>query len=169
MNASSLATPSAFSLQPLAFLLALLTLCAPSTAHAQWLTQTLTLKQGWNAVELHVDASHDTLDNLVGPGALITTPIREVWMWIPSPATMQFVQSPQQPLDGGSQWASWKRSAGLTSPLQRLVANAAYLVYATADFTWNLQGRPVLSRRQWTVSGLNFLGFPTRAGQPAQL
>ncbi|MBI4325984.1 MAG: hypothetical protein HY674_12055 [Chloroflexi bacterium] len=81
-----------------------------------------------------------------------------VW---PSPTTLQFVQSPQQPLDTGSQWASWKRSASAASPLERLVGNAAYLVYSTSDFTWNLKGRPVLPHHEWTTTGLNFVGFPT--------
>ncbi len=127
---------------------------------AQWLTQTIGLKQGWNAVYLHVDASYETLHNLVGAGALIPTPIAEVWMWIPPSAGMQYVQTPQAPLDTGSQWASWKKAAGTTSALQRLVGNAAFLVYATTDFSWTVKGRPVPPNYQWTVSGLNFLGFP---------
>jgi len=35
-------------------------------AHAQWLTQTITLNAGWNAIYLHVDASHTTLQDLIG-------------------------------------------------------------------------------------------------------
>ena len=102
----------------------LLTLSAP----AQWITQSISLKAGWNAVYLHVDVSYDTLDELIAFDA--SNPIQEVWLWTPTPTTMQFVQSPQEPVDSGSQWASWKRSAaGGASRLQRLIGNAAYLVY----------------------------------------
>jgi hypothetical protein len=131
------------------------------TGAAQWLTQSFDLKQGWNAVYLHVDASYQTLNNLVGPGAPVATPIQEVWMWSPSAATQQFVKTPQEPLDTDSHWSSWKRAATGSSKLQQLAGNVACLVYSTTDFTWNLKGRPVAPRHLWSVSGLNFVGFST--------
>ena len=148
---------------PGAVVLALLLLFVTS-AHAQWQTQTLPLKAGWNAVYLHVDASHATLDALVGADA--TNLIQEVWLWQPAPATIQFVQSPQLPTGAGSQWLSWVRPLGPSSALQRLVGNAAYLVRASADYTWNLKGRPVPFSFLWSSTGLNFLGFPTPATGP---
>ena len=144
---------------------ALLTAFVPA-ARAQWTTQTFTLRQGWNAVYLHVDASHATLDQLVGAAAPSLTPIDQVWRWNPAPATGQFVQSPQEPATEGSQWSSWKRTEASASTLQRLTANAAYLVYASADYTWVLTGQPILPSYQWTTSGLNFFGFPTVAANP---
>lgn len=132
---------------------------ALASAQAQWLTQTFDLEEGWNAVQLHVDASHLTLDQLVGND--LNNPIEEVWLWQPAAATGQFVQTPQEPIASGSQWAAWKRSGGGSSVLQRLVGNAAYLVYSTQVYTWSVQGVPVRPRYQWTTSGLNFLGFPT--------
>ncbi|MCW5552778.1 MAG: hypothetical protein KIS67_11545 [Verrucomicrobiae bacterium] len=142
----------------------LLTLSAP----AQWITQSISLKAGWNAVYLHVDVSYDTLDELIAFDA--SNPIQEVWLWTPTPTTMQFVQSPQEPVDSGSQWASWKRSAaGGASRLQRLIGNAAYLVYVdtnTVSYTWIVKGKPVAPQYQWTTTGLNFLGFPTMPNEP---
>lgn len=136
-------------------------------ARGQWVTQSLTLKPGWNAVYLHVDAGHATLDQLVGAGAPIVTPIEQVWRWNPNPATHQFVQSPQQPVDTGSQWSSWRRAGG-PATLDRLTANTAYLVYSTADYVWELKGEPVLPAYAWSTSGLNFFGFPTvPAGAPS--
>ena len=44
--------------------------CQP--ARAQWITQTNALRPGWNAVFLHVDASHATLDQLVGKADLVS-------------------------------------------------------------------------------------------------
>ena len=144
---------------------ALALLAAPFTASAQWLTQSFSLKPGWNAVYLHVDASHATVGS-----AVAGTYIDEVWMWAPNPATTQFVETPQQPLDTGSQWLSWKSTNAGASVLQRLVGNTACLVYANtnapANFTWTVKGRPVQPNHQWTVSGLNFLGFPTAAASP---
>src|SRR6266536_3480976 len=106
------------------------------TAQAQWQTQSLDLKSGWNAVYLHADADYTTLDALIGGDA--ANPIFEVWRWNP-PATTQFTDSPQNP-NPGSEWTSWVRNQPGGS-LQRLAGNAAYLVRVSANvptYTWTL-------------------------------
>ncbi|MCC7374470.1 MAG: hypothetical protein IT581_07425 [Verrucomicrobiales bacterium] len=130
-------------------------------ARAQWITQTNLLTGGWNGVFLHVDASHATLDELVGgdPG----NPITEIWYWQPSLPTGQFTDSPQRPADTGSQWSSWKRLTGPTSALRRLSGNGAYAVRVTnsvSSYAWKVKGRPVTPTYRWTLTGMNFLGFP---------
>ena len=130
-------------------------------ARAQWVTQTLSLKAGWNAVYLHVDASHETLQSLVGDDS--SNPILEVWMWAPPVSTVQFVTSPQEPASGSQQWRSWNRNTG-EGTLARLVGNTAYLVRVSssaANSTWNIKGKPVAPAYEWTTTGLNFIGFPT--------
>jgi hypothetical protein len=141
-------------------------LIAPLQAHAQWITQSFVLKPGWNAVYLNVDASHASLDTLIGSDA--SNPIREVWLWQPAPATLQFITSPQVPSGSGSQWVNWDRSLGPGSSLHYAVGNAAYLVRNTnaTAYTWNLKGRPVPFRFLWTSTGLNLLGFPTPTNSP---
>src|SRR5215471_5443280 len=85
--------PVKFSLKNPALLLAAALLgCSPT--YAQWLTQTVSLEPGWNAVFLHVDASQDTLDSLVGNDS--SNPILEVWRWN-SASVAQFTDSPLQP------------------------------------------------------------------------
>jgi len=141
-------------------------------ARAQWVTQSFSLQAGWNAVYLHVDASYDTVENLVGGDP--ANPILEIWKWQPSPTTQQFVQSPQEPthgsgLSGDSQWLSWVRNATQPGTLARLRGNAAYLVRVaagTASYTWQVKGRPLCPAYQWTTTGLNFLGFPTVSTDP---
>ncbi|HOX01263.1 MAG TPA: hypothetical protein P5555_12040 [Candidatus Paceibacterota bacterium] len=138
-----------------------------ASARAQWLTQSFSLKAGWNAVYLHVDASHADLQELVGADA--ANPIEEIWMWKPEPGTQQFVESPLLPTGTGSPWVSWLRALGPSSSLQRLEGNAAYLVRvraAAADYVWNLVGKPVAPQYSWTITGLNFIGFPTPAENP---
>jgi hypothetical protein len=137
------------------------------TAPAQWLTQPVTLKPGWNGVYLHVDASHATLADLVG--ADVDNPILEVWLWRPAPSTMQFVQNPQTPAGESSQWSSWSRASSGSSQLQRLVPNAAYLVRVATNvptYVWQVKGKPAAPNYQWTTTGLNFLGFPSSPGAP---
>ena len=138
-----------------------------STAQAQWVTQSFALKGGWNAVYLHVDASHDTLNNLIAND--LSNPIQEVWLWAAPASVQQFVQSPQTPLATASQWVSWARTNSTLAALQRLGGNMACLVRvhsATNNYTWNLKGKPVPPQYQWTTTGLNFLGFPTPSTNP---
>ena len=150
----------------LPWLVSILLLAMILPASAQWVTQTLDLVPGWNAVYLHVDPSHATLETLVGSDG--ANPIQEVWLWQPAPATAQFVTSPQLPTTTGSQWLSWNRPTSVTSPLQRLSGNAAYLVRVNgaANYAWNLKGKPVAPNYLWTSTGLNFIGFPTPSVTP---
>jgi hypothetical protein len=137
------------------------------SAHAQWQTQSLLIKPGWTAIYLHVDASYQTIDQLVG--ADLSNPISEIWLWQPPPATLQFVTSPQSPVLGNNQWANWARiGLGISNTFNLLVANAAYLIHstATANYTWVLKGKPVPPRYSWTSTGLNFSDFPTPANNP---
>ena len=148
------------------FLVTTLLLLGPfNVARAQWLTQSFDLKEGWNAIYLHVDLSHDTLHNLIGAGGSETR-IRDVWQWAPRHSTRQFVVSPQEPLTESSDWRYWKDSESSSSALQRLPGNVACLVYAKEDFTLQLKGKPVPPRHLWSVSGLNFVGFPTSPDNP---
>ena len=144
-----------------------LTMTLPRSLQAQWITESFSLKSGWNAVYLHVDASHTTLNDLVGTD--FNNPILEVWMWAPAPSTIQFVNSPAQATDESSQWLSWVRLDTSRAGLQRLVGNAAYLVRVSpsvGSYTWTIKGRPVAPAYRWTSTGLNFLGFPTAPANP---
>jgi hypothetical protein len=141
---------------------ALMAFALGSTAHAQWVTQTLTLRPGWNAVYLHVNASHDTLENLVGA----LSPISEIWLWKETTSEGRIVNNLSQPISG-SDWAPWTRASGPVNAFS-LRANAAYLVRnaGPTDYTWSIKGKPVPPSVRWTASGLNFIGFPTRPDSP---
>lgn len=147
-------------------LIALLLLLLALPTRAQWMTQSVSLKAGWNAVYLHVDASHADLDTLLSTDS--GNPIDQVWLWAPPVSTVQFVISPQDPLPDSGQWRYWARSSG-SGTLQRLVPNQAYLVRVTGtmeSYEWNIQGKPVPPSYNWTTTGLNFIGFPTVPSDP---
>lgn len=136
-----------------------ITMSVPS--HAQWLTQSILIKPGWTAVFLHVDASYQSLDQLVGSDP--NNPISQIWLWQTAPTT-QFATSPQSPVVPNSQWAVWARlGLGIQNTFNLLTPNSAYLVYSAAatSYTWRVQGKPVAPQYNWTTAGLNFIGFPT--------
>ncbi len=127
---------------------------------AQWLTQSFTLKPGWNALFTHVDASYLTLDELLTDA---NGPVAEVWLWKPTFSTAQFVDTPYTNATASSQWAVWTSARGDTDTLTTLVGNGAYLVNnrTGSDYVWTVKGKPVPPSYTWTTTGLNFLGFPT--------
>ncbi len=137
-------------------LLLLLTLLATLSAHAQWQTQTITLKPGWNAVYLHVDASHLVVNEDV------PVPIEEIWLWKPVFSPDRFIDNPQQPVSGND-WVNWDRRTEVADTLTSLIGNAAYLVRNgdTVDYVWSVKGKPVPPRYTWTSKGVNLLGFST--------
>lgn len=151
----------------LTLLLGVLGLLTAAPARAQWTTQSLTLKPGWNAVYLFVDAGHVTLDASVGADG--ANPISEVWLWQPVVAPGRFITSPASPLPANNDWAVWARAGVVaTRSLFNLLPNAAYLVRnaSAANYTWNVVGKPVVPRYSWTAQGVNFIGFSTPPVNP---
>ena len=147
------------------WMVAVLVLAGALGLKAQWLTQTLQLRAGWNAVYLHVDPSHQTLDEMVAPDP--TFAVEEVWLWRPDVTGQQFTTSPQMPTTGDSRWVSWSRQDGEDSALRRMTAGMAYLVRVNASLpghTWAIRGKAVATRYRWTSTGLNFMGFPVPEG-----
>ncbi|MGV3772154.1 MAG: WD40/YVTN/BNR-like repeat-containing protein [Verrucomicrobiales bacterium] len=134
-------------------------------AQAQWISQSFTLKPGWNAIYTHVNASHQTLDSLL-PDA--NGPVAEIWLWKPTFSTSQFINNPVTNEFANNQWAVWTSARGDTDTLTTLVGNGAYLINnrSSSSFVWTVKGKPVPPDYQWTTTGLNFIGFPTPAATP---
>jgi hypothetical protein len=138
-------------------------------AEAQWQTQNIIVTNGWTAVFLHVDASYQTLDQLVGADP--NNPISEVWLWQPPSGTAQFVTSPASPNTSTPPWVNWGRIAlGGNNSLNALIPNAAYLIHSVglSNYTWRIRGKPVAPDYigNWDTSGLNLFGFPTVPTSP---
>ena len=141
-------------------------LAGTSLVPGQWQKQTFELKEGWNAIYTHVDASHATIEKLaMDDGVGLAEPFRhgvaEVWMWRPKLSNMQYITTPEEPLDTYSRWTSWKSTDPAGSALKRMIGNAAFLVKVTQPVNWSIKGKPVPPRYQWTSTGLNFIGFST--------
>ena len=132
-------------------------LFAVTSLEAQWKTQTLTLKEGLNAVYLWVDPSPEDIDSL-----LIAFPeITEVWKWNEGATTVMFGDSPSDPISSPD-WLVWYRNdPGLTN-LSLLNGDTAYLINvsgSSGDVVVNLTGRPVPPSYEWMGSSFNLTGF----------
>ncbi|MDH7501189.1 MAG: hypothetical protein QHJ82_00545 [Verrucomicrobiota bacterium] len=133
-----------------------------ASTHGQWLTESFKLTNGWNAVHMHIDASHDTLQHLVGDDP--NNPITEIWQWAPHPTTLQFLDDLQGVIGNEPDFLKWVRDSTEPQMFDRLQGNTTYLVRvggSTSTYTWQVKGKPVPPATEWTISGLNFLGFST--------
>ncbi len=151
-----------FPMKKLFFALIALLVCG--TAHAQWKTETYTLKGGWNAIYLHGDASYDAIDNIF-PNSGTTANITEIWCWNPNPDAVQFMDSQMIPSAGTAEWSVWKRGVAAETTLTKLVGQHAYLVKClgtvSSSYTVTLKQSPQLPSNSWVRNGANLLGFPT--------
>lgn len=120
----------------------LVTLCSllhAASAHAQWQTETYTLRGGWNAIYLHGDATYATPGTAAGQLFALNPEVLEVWRWNPNPNQVQFTTTPLIPSGGTAEWTVWKRDGSATA-LTQMIGQSAYLVRCrgTAIATANL-------------------------------
>ena len=136
---------------------ALVLLLSGQSLLGQWITESYSLKAGWNGIYLHGDATHLT------PAELFKdTAVSQVWRWNPNPNQVQFTSSPAVPSESSSEWTIWKRDDPEEQKLSALVGQSAYLVYCdgSATTTVPILQRPLPPAASWLISGANFLGFP---------
>ena len=110
-----------------ALLFALCALLFAASAHAQWRTETYTLKGGWNAIYLHGDASYAVPGTEDGEMFAENPEVLEVWRWNPNPNQVQFTATPLIPSGGTAEWTVWKRDGSATA-LTQMIGQSAYLV-----------------------------------------
>lgn len=137
-----------------------------TSLHAQWKTETYTLKGGWNAIYLHGDATYTTPSELFRnyPAVL------EVWRWNPNPDAVEFTSSPSQPNASSSEWTIWNRNDTGEQKLTAMVGQSAYLVRcsgeASTTTTVSIPQKPLPPNATWLVTGANFLGVPANSSSP---
>ncbi len=150
--------------------LSVLALCvallSPSTADAQWVTQTIVLQPGWNAVWLEVQPEPRECDEVFA-----ALPVESVWAWNRRFNTVQFLQDANKLIPGQPDWLAYFPVAGgspLMTTLFAVQGGRGYLIKSTAtqSVTWNLRGRPVIAARDWIKGSLNFAGFTLDAVTP---
>jgi hypothetical protein len=125
---------------------------------AQWLTESYTLLPGWNGIYLSVDASHTTIDDIL----LGRTDILEIWRWNPGSPESTFIENPDIPETGVSEWSIWRLGDPDNTTMTTLLGNRAYLVKVDGSVSVGLsvKGKPQMPSLTWNYNGLNLFGFP---------
>lgn len=131
-------------------------------AGAAPVTQTVTLKPGWNAVFLEVDpVSTDCSDVFSGLNDLIS-----VWTWNPRVAAVEFIQDPDTLVPEQPNWLSYFPDKPVLTTLYAIYGERPYLIKmgGAVDVVWTVAGEPRLPRITWKQDSFNLVGFHLAAG-----
>jgi len=123
----------------------------------QWISQTITLRPGWNAVFVKVQPEPDECD-----AVFQGLPIESVWSWNKQLSSVQFIQdtpNPNQP-----EWLTYFPQSSVNSPLTNLFViqgNRGYLIklQGNESVTWIVKGKPISRPVEWVANSFNLMGF----------
>ena len=138
-----------------------------SVAHAQWTTQTINLRPGWNAVFLEVQPEPKDCDSIFAD-----VPVETVWAWNRRFSTVQFVQDPDDLVPRQPDWLTYlppSHPGRSAMNLYLLQGGRAYLIKLAANavpLTWTVRGLPAVHPIDWLSDSYNFVGFHVDASAP---
>ncbi len=135
------------------------------TAWAQWTTQTIPLRSGWNAIYLEVQPQPEECDQIFAG-----LPVESVWAWNRRFSTVQFIQDVNELVAGQPDWLVYLppghagRDARNLFTLQGGRAYLVKLANGAGPVSWTIKGQPVIPVTDWLANSLNFVGFPLAPG-----
>ena len=134
------------------------------SASAQWVTQTLSLRQGWTAVFLEVQPNPADCDTLFAG-----LPIESVWSWNSRFSTVQYITDPNSLLPGQPDWLTYVPPGSpnrVAANLFTLQGGRPYLIKTTAATTLTLRGQPLIRTIDWLADSFNLAGFYISSNSP---
>ena len=141
-------------------------LLAAAPLWAQTVTQTFTLRPGWNALWLEVEPASTRV------GAVMAgLPVESVWSFRARSGSVDFIQDPAEPVWNRDKWLLYtptNRLESFQNDLFHLQANHAFLVKLTntASVTLAVSGRPSLQAPAWAPNAFTLRGFPVDPASP---
>lgn len=130
-----------------------------SIARAQWITQTIQLKPGWNAVFVEVEPEpRNPTDLFQG------IPVESVWAWNQRFNTTQFLTDPNQLVPENPEWLHYypaDNPASIGNNLFLVRGGSPLLIKLAGDanVNWNITGLAHYDSVDWIPNSFNFVGF----------
>jgi hypothetical protein len=141
-------------------------LCA-GAARGQWMSQTVALEPGWNAVHVQVQPEPAEFD-----AVFAGLPVEGIWVWNKRFSPVEFELDPETPLAPSPHWLTWlppENPAAFLSQAFRLVAGQSYLIQMrtnAAPQNVTIKGRARAPSLEWFPHSLNLVGFPVHPANP---
>ncbi|MGC9329739.1 MAG: hypothetical protein ACP5I1_19045, partial [Candidatus Hinthialibacter sp.] len=126
-------------------------------SEAQWVEQTISLQQGWNAVFLEVEPYPKDCQILFQD-----MPLKSVWYYDQRFSSVQFILDPSEITPNDPQWYCYfpaDRSESIATNLYTLDAGKAYLIEMEQPYTWSVTGKPLYYQQNWNPDSYNLVGF----------
>lgn len=134
---------------------------AAASARAQWTSQTIPLRAGWNAVFLEVQPEPRLCDVLFAG-----LQVESVWRFNRQVGTVQFITDPDKLVPNQPDWLTYLPLEDPLSGKSRLhviEGGRPYLIKRSdnaAPANWTVRGRPIHRPIAWLPDSLNLVGFP---------
>lgn len=131
---------------------------------AQWIEQTISLQQGWNAVFLEVEPYPKDCQILFQD-----MPVKSVWHYDQRFSSVQFILDPSELTPNDPQWYCYfptGRPEAIATNLYTLDAGKAYLIEMEQPYTWSVKGRPLYYQQDWNPDSYNLVGFHVDSQNP---
>lgn len=140
-------------------LLCVLVVLIAIPATAQTVTQTFSLRAGWNSIFLEVQPAADDPASVFGA----VPNLQAVWMWNERPTGPDFIKDASEAVINEPGWLGWFPNAQITflSDLKAVPAHRAYLLYITGSTpqTLSVTGAPFTGDIEWIPDSLNLAGL----------
>lgn len=146
---------------------ALALLLFPLAPRAADMTQTITLKPGWNAIHVALQPAQNDIESVFA-----NIPVRSVWRWIPNRDQVQFIRNPSDGLENIEGWYAWfpeSRPDAMLTNLFTIDGNTAYLVRLPDDAgirQLTISGKPRFIPTQWRPDSFTLTGLSVTASNP---
>ncbi|MCL4788524.1 MAG: hypothetical protein KJ070_17315 [Verrucomicrobia bacterium] len=137
------------------------------SGRAQWTTQTIPLRPGWNAVHLQVQPDPADCDALFA-----SLPVESVWLWNRRHAPVQFIQDTNSLVPGNPDWLMYlppTHAKAEQTTLFRLLGGKCYLIKFASTATptnWVVLGRPLNTSTVWLTDSFNLAGVAVDLQSP---
>lgn len=147
-----------------AHLLAFALLLCSTQPQAADMTQTITLKPGWNAIHVALEPSEKDIASVFAG-----IPVRSVWRWIPGRNEAQFIRDPAEGLENVEGWFPWfpePRPEALLTRLFTIDGNTSYLVRldeSSGSRQLTIRGTPRFVPTAWRPNDFTLTGLPVAA------
>ena len=135
-------------------------------ANAQWDTQRIPLRPGWNAVFLRVQPELNQPEEVFAD-----LPIKSVWAWNRRLSTVRFIDDVSRLVPKQPGWLSYFPSNDPRSSVTNLFAIhgcRAYLIElgGTEPIDWEVAGKVVAKSTKWIPDAINVIGMPVDTVSP---
>ena len=128
-------------------------------ASAQWATQTIQLRPGWNAVFLELQPDPREIDSVFAG-----VPVESVWRWNRRFNPVEFIQDPTSLVPAQPDWLVFfptTHPLANQSTLFSIDGCRAYLIKLpdnAAAVTWSVTGTVTARKIEWLSDSFNFVG-----------